>query len=347
MSSSPAAAAAGNTGLNGPQQTLPSPTGINAGLSTAGGQYTPGRSADVASGGQYTPGRSTDVARCSTDVASGGQYTPRRSTEVSRQELAAPVPGMTYVRLAKAAEPFAVPAAAAGGEGAQYSAAGAAAVTTAGAAGSASSSSSTPPHTPFAGYSAQGGQGSVFSPKPAGAAAAAAAAVPGTSSSSTAVGVRQLVSGELPEQRQQRHQKIVAPIHNHLQQQQQDGGYPTHTSAIAAAAATAAAAAAGPNPPASNQHDKPDNHVQFVVAAAPEGVPDPFAPTPQGNTASEQPPSDPNQPHRADSANTIVAKQPLAPASQQSVLGSRKALRGVTAQQLLVEPIIQSLLSKA
>jgi hypothetical protein len=163
--------------------------------------------------------------------------------------------------------------------------------------------------------------------------------------------VRQLVSGELPEQRQQRHQKIVAPIHNHLQQQQQDGGYPTHTSAVAAAAATAAAAAAGPNPPASNQHDKPDSHVQFVVAAAPEGVPDPFAPTPQGNTASEQrqqqPPSDPNQPHRADSANTIVAKQPLAPASQQSVLGSRKALRGVTAQQLLVEPVIQSLLSKA
>lgn len=55
---------------------------------------------------------------------------------------------------------------------------------------------------------------------------------------------------------------------------------------------------------------------------------------------------DPNQPSRHDSAGTLVAKQPLAPAAQQSVLGSRKALRGVTAQQLLVEPLVQSLLSK-
>jgi hypothetical protein len=55
---------------------------------------------------------------------------------------------------------------------------------------------------------------------------------------------------------------------------------------------------------------------------------------------------DPSTPNRHDSAGTLVAKQPLAAAEQQSVLGSRKALRGVTAQQLLVEPLVQSLLSK-
>jgi hypothetical protein len=56
--------------------------------------------------------------------------------------------------------------------------------------------------------------------------------------------------------------------------------------------------------------------------------------------------SDPHRPHRNDSAGTVVRKQPVADAEQQSVLGSRKALRGVTAQQLLVEPVVQSLLSK-
>jgi hypothetical protein len=128
------------------------------------------------------------------------------------------------------------------------------------------------------------------------------------------------------------------------QQQQQQGRSNNHQDTSAAVdAATKAAAAVHPE--------------SFVVAAAPEGVPDPFAPPPPGvssnvapnlrsDDANNWPPADPSQPHRLDSAGTIVAKQPVASAGQQSVLGSRKALRGVTAQQLLVEPVIQSLLSK-
>ncbi|WIA33353.1 hypothetical protein OEZ86_006490 [Tetradesmus obliquus] len=47
-----------------------------------------------------------------------------------------------------------------------------------------------------------------------------------------------------------------------------------------------------------------------------------------------------------DPAAQVVAEQPAAPVAAQSVLGSRKALRGVTAQQLLAEPVIQALLRK-
>eukprot|EP00878_Enallax_costatus_P007032 GHUV01007369.1.p1 GENE.GHUV01007369.1~~GHUV01007369.1.p1 ORF type:complete len:581 (+),score=255.61 GHUV01007369.1:365-2107(+) len=47
-----------------------------------------------------------------------------------------------------------------------------------------------------------------------------------------------------------------------------------------------------------------------------------------------------------DPAARIIEQMPVVPADHQSVLGSRKALKGVTAQQLLVEPIVQSLLSK-
>lgn len=47
-----------------------------------------------------------------------------------------------------------------------------------------------------------------------------------------------------------------------------------------------------------------------------------------------------------DPAARIVEQMPTVPADHQSVLGSRKALKGVTAQQLLVEPIVQSLLTK-
>jgi hypothetical protein len=47
-----------------------------------------------------------------------------------------------------------------------------------------------------------------------------------------------------------------------------------------------------------------------------------------------------------DPAAQVVAEQPVAPIAAQSVLGSRKALRGVTAQQLLAEPIVQILLRK-
>jgi hypothetical protein len=47
-----------------------------------------------------------------------------------------------------------------------------------------------------------------------------------------------------------------------------------------------------------------------------------------------------------DPAAAVVAQQPVAPVAAQSVLGSRKALRGVTAQQLLAEPVVQALLRK-
>lgn len=47
-----------------------------------------------------------------------------------------------------------------------------------------------------------------------------------------------------------------------------------------------------------------------------------------------------------DPAAQVVAEQPVAPVAAQSVLGSRKALKGVTAQQLLAEPVIQALLRK-
>lgn len=133
-----------------------------------------------------------------------------------------------------------------------------------------------------------------------------------------------------------------SPQQQRIQQQQQQGSNNRQDTSAAVDAATKAAAAVHPD--------------SFVVAAAPEGVPDPFAPPPPGissNVAPElrsddahQSPADPGQPHRLDSAGTIVAKQPVASAGQQSVLGSRKALRGVTAQQLLVEPVIQNLLSK-
>lgn len=131
-----------------------------------------------------------------------------------------------------------------------------------------------------------------------------------------------------------------SPQQQRNQQQQQGSNNRQDTSAAVDAATKAAAA------------EHPDS---FVVAAAPEGVPDPFAPPPPGVSSNVSPelrsdahqsPADPGQPHRLDSAGTIVAKQPVASAGQQSVLGSRKALRGVTAQQLLVEPVIQSLLSK-
>lgn len=49
---------------------------------------------------------------------------------------------------------------------------------------------------------------------------------------------------------------------------------------------------------------------------------------------------------RIDPAARVVQAMPIAPADHQSVLGSRKALKGVTAQQLLLEPIVQSLLTK-
>jgi hypothetical protein len=49
---------------------------------------------------------------------------------------------------------------------------------------------------------------------------------------------------------------------------------------------------------------------------------------------------------RLDPAAQVVAEQPVAPVGVQSVLGSRKALRGVTAQQLLAEPVVQILLRK-
>jgi hypothetical protein len=41
-----------------------------------------------------------------------------------------------------------------------------------------------------------------------------------------------------------------------------------------------------------------------------------------------------------------VAQHTVAKPHHQTVLGSRRALRGVTAQQLLVEPVVQSLLTK-
>jgi hypothetical protein len=47
-----------------------------------------------------------------------------------------------------------------------------------------------------------------------------------------------------------------------------------------------------------------------------------------------------------DPAAQVVAQQPVAPVAAQSVLGSRKALRAVTAQQLLAEPVVQILLRK-
>jgi hypothetical protein len=49
---------------------------------------------------------------------------------------------------------------------------------------------------------------------------------------------------------------------------------------------------------------------------------------------------------KLDPAAQVVAEQPVAPVGVQSVLGSRKALRGVTAQQLLAEPVVQILLRK-
>jgi hypothetical protein len=45
-----------------------------------------------------------------------------------------------------------------------------------------------------------------------------------------------------------------------------------------------------------------------------------------------------------DPAVEVVAQQPVAPVAVQSVLGRRRALQGVTAQQLLVEPVVQALL---
>lgn len=48
----------------------------------------------------------------------------------------------------------------------------------------------------------------------------------------------------------------------------------------------------------------------------------------------------------SDPTADIVAHKPVAVPARQSVLGSRKALRRVTAMQLLIEPVVQSLLSK-
>lgn len=49
---------------------------------------------------------------------------------------------------------------------------------------------------------------------------------------------------------------------------------------------------------------------------------------------------------RVDPAAAVVASEPLAPPAAQSVFGSRKALKGVTAQELLAEPVVQSLLKR-
>jgi hypothetical protein len=47
-----------------------------------------------------------------------------------------------------------------------------------------------------------------------------------------------------------------------------------------------------------------------------------------------------------DPAASVVAQLPVADPDAQSVFGSRKAVKGITAQQLLAEPIVQSLLRK-
>lgn len=68
-----------------------------------------------------------------------------------------------------------------------------------------------------------------------------------------------------------------------------------------------------------------------------------------GRKTDDKPHFDINAPDEGcllDPAAHVVRHMPVAPAAHQSVLGSRKALKGVTAQQLLLEPIVQSLLSK-
>jgi len=49
---------------------------------------------------------------------------------------------------------------------------------------------------------------------------------------------------------------------------------------------------------------------------------------------------------QVDPAASVVAQLPVADSDAQSVFGSRKAVKGITAQQLLAEPIVQSLLRK-